>query len=161
MSTSSYKPQKGRGVPWPTDTDAPSIADQAETPSEMESALDVRQDEIAKSEVLSGINRPSYDSFFAVAKNRVQLAILIMICSFQTSKGPNRKDANGKELTKGLFMRQDKLAKKVCSTQPTVSKALGELAHRGIIMKTDGVWVIVWAQLDIQAREAGWDPKED
>jgi len=28
-------------------------------------------------------------------------------------------------------------------------------------MKTDGVWVIVWAQLDIQAREAGWDPKED
>ena len=23
-------------------------------------------------------------------------------------------------------------------------------------MKTDGVWVIVWAQLDIQAREAGW-----
>lgn len=161
MSTSSYKPQKGRGVPWPTDTDAPSIADQAETPSEMESALDVRQDEIAKSEILSGINRPSYDSFFAVAKNRVQLAILIMICSFQTSKGPNRKDANGKELTKGLFMRQDKLAKKVYSTQPTVSKALGELAHRGIIMKTDGVWVIVWAQLDIQAREAGWDPKED
>ena len=58
-------------------------------------------------------------------------------------------------------MRQDKLAKKVCSTQPTVSKALGELSHRGIIMKTDGVWVIVWAQLDIQAREAGWDPKED
>ena len=35
-----------------------------------------------------------------------------MICSFQTSKGPNRKDANGKELTKGLFMRQDKLEKK-------------------------------------------------
>ena len=26
-------------------------------------------------------------------------------------------------------------------------------------MKTDGVWVIVWAQLDIQAREAGWDPR--
>lgn len=111
MSTSSYKPQKGRGLPWPLDTDAPSVADQAETPSEMEAALDVRQDEIAKSEILSGINRPSYDSFFAVAKNRVQLAILIMICSFQTSKGPNRKDANGKELTKGLFMRQDKLEK--------------------------------------------------
>lgn len=28
-------------------------------------------------------------------------------------------------------------------------------------MKTDGVWVIVWAQLDIQAREAGWDPRAD
>lgn len=112
MSTSSYKPQKGRGLPWPLDTDAPSVADQAETPSEMEAALDVRQDEIAKSEILSGINRPSYDSLFAVAKNRVQLAILIMICSFHTSKGPNRKDANGKELTKGLFMRQDKLEKK-------------------------------------------------
>lgn len=100
MSTSSYKPQKGRGLPWPLDTDAPSVADQAETPSEMEAALDVRQDEIAKSEILSGINRPSYDSLFAVAKNRVQLAILIMICSFQTSKGPNRKDANGKNLQK-------------------------------------------------------------
>lgn len=49
MSTSSYKPQKGRGLPWPLDTDAPSVADQAETPSEMEAALDVRQDEIAKS----------------------------------------------------------------------------------------------------------------
>lgn len=36
MSTSSYKPQKGRGLPWPLDTDAPSVADQAETPSEME-----------------------------------------------------------------------------------------------------------------------------
>lgn len=57
MSTSSYKPQKGRGLPWPLDTDAPSVADQAETPSEMEAALDVRQDEIAKSEILSGINR--------------------------------------------------------------------------------------------------------
>lgn len=67
MSTSSYKPQKGRGLPWPLDTDAPSVADQAETPSEMEAALDVRQDEIAKSEILSGINRPSYDSLFAVA----------------------------------------------------------------------------------------------
>lgn len=44
MSTSSYKPQKGRGLPWPLDTDAPSVADQAETPSEMEAALDVRQD---------------------------------------------------------------------------------------------------------------------
>ena len=82
MSTSSYKPQKGRGLPWPLDTDAPSVADQAETPSEMEAALDVRQDEIVKSEILSGLNRP------------------------------NRKDANGKELTKGLFMRQDKLEKK-------------------------------------------------
>ena len=28
-------------------------------------------------------------------------------------------------------------------------------------MKTDGVWVIVWAQLHIQAREAGWDPRAD
>ncbi len=28
-------------------------------------------------------------------------------------------------------------------------------------MKTDGVWVIVWAQLDIQACEAGWDPRAD
>lgn len=31
MSTSSYKPQKGRGLSWPLDTDAPSVADQAET----------------------------------------------------------------------------------------------------------------------------------
>lgn len=87
MSTSSYKPQKGRGLPWPLDTDAPSVADQAETPSEMEAALDVRQDEIAKSEILSGINRPSYDSLFAIAKNRVQLAILIMIAPSRRPKG--------------------------------------------------------------------------
>ena len=119
------------------------------------------RDEIAKSEILSGINRPSYDSLFAVAKNRVQLAILIMICSFQTSKGPNRKDANEKKAYKRSFHASGQARKKVCSTQPTVSKALGELAHRGIIMKTDGVWVIVWAQLDIQAREAGWDPRAD
>ena len=141
MSTSSYKPQKGRGLPWPLDTDAPSVADQAETPSEMEAALDVRQDEIAKSEILSGINRPSYDSLFAVAKNRVQLAILIMIAPSRRPKGLIGRMPTEKNLQRS-FMRQDKLGKKVCSTQPTVSKALGELAHRGIIMKTDGVWVI-------------------
>lgn len=100
MSTSSYKPQKGRGLPWPLDTDAPSVADQAETPSEMEAALDVRQDEIAKSEILSGINRPSYDSLFAVAKNRVQLAILIVICSFQRPKGLIGRMSTEKNLQK-------------------------------------------------------------
>lgn len=160
MSTSSYKLQKGRGLPWPLDTDAPSVADQAETPSEMEAALDVRQDEIAKSEILSGINRPSYDSLFAVAKNRVQLAILIMIVPSRRPKGLIGRMPTEKNLQK-VFSCVRTSSKKVCSTQPTVSKALGELAHRGIIMKTDGVWVIVWAQLDIQAREAGWDPRAD
>ena len=40
------------------------------------------------------------------------MPVLVSSVLESSSLGPNRKDANGKELTKGLFMRQDKLEKK-------------------------------------------------
>lgn len=39
------------------------------------------------------------------------MPVLVSSVLESSSLGPNRKDANGKELTKGLFMRQDKLEK--------------------------------------------------
>mgnify|MGYP000332088070 CR=1 FL=1 len=57
-------------------------------------------------------------------------------------------------------MQQKQLADQLFTDQSTISKALGSLANRGLIFKVDGVWVMNWTELELQARERGWVPEE-
>ena len=149
--------------PWDENQDsnpsaAPSLAQAAVTPEEVSAAYDVRTMDMAKALVLNSKFKPSYEPFDAIAKSRVQLALLELICAFETKSGPAPKQ-KGRDIPKGLFMQQKELAKRLHTEQSTVSKALKNLASRNLIYQVDGVWLLNWTQITVQAKERGWAPE--
>ena len=123
-------------------------------------ARDVNRMDQSKQLITGSAKRKfSYDPYNAVAKSRVQLALLELIGTFCCGGGqtPTR---NGRPLPRGLFMQQKQLADQLFTDQSTISKVLGSLANRGLIFKVDGVWVMNWTELELQARERGWVPEE-
>lgn len=139
-------------LPWDKQSaeDAPSLLDMASSPTEVEAALDVRQAEIAKAEILSRKPFPLYPEFLKVANGDMQLGMLAIICFFETLPGPAPKN-RGREMPKGLFMRQDALAELFGSSQPSVSKTLKALADAKLITSVEKVWRLNWAQISSQA----------
>ena len=132
--------------------DTPSLLDMASSPTEVEAALDVRQAEIAKAEILSHKPFPLYPAFLKVAKGDMQLGMLSIICFFEMLPGPAPQN-RGHEKPKGLFMRQDALAELFGSSQPSVSKALKALSDAKLITSVEQVWRLNWAQINSQAAQ--------
>ena len=139
--------------------DAPSIAQMAVSADEVNAAHDARNMDVARALVVGSKRKTNYEPFDALAKSRVQLALLELIAAFETMSGPAKK-RKGRDMPKGLFMQQKALADQLYTDQSTVSKSLKNLANRNLIYQVDGVWLLNWSEVVAQAMDRGWVPVE-
>lgn len=147
------------GRPWDEHANEglPSIADQTEGQKEYIASFQAREKESAKESILHDMPRKTARVFYAVAKSHIQLGVLELILTFETKTGPAPK-RKGKELPKGLLMKQERIAEELFTSQPTVNKAIAALSKRELILKVEGVYVLNWAEIQFQAMQAGWKP---